>query len=346
MTCRVVEPAPSIRGAAGAYNPRRPLRPSHSPERNFRVVIPIRRALRSAAPAAVLALFAACADRPPPPPEFHEARAWAHLGAQVAFGPRYAGHRGHARQVEWLREQLRFRADTVLLQPFTFPAEDGRTLRWTNVVARFRPAAAERVLLVAHFDTRRRSAGSADPEDRGRATPGANVNASGVAVLMELAQLLSQQPPRVGVDLLFADGDDYSDSTALAGTRHFLAAMPGYRARWAVVVCAVADYEPRFALDTAAASGPAGRLWTAARRTGDDTVFVAEGAVPRTGQAALLSAAGIPAVTIEDGEYGPLNARWHGVDDLPTYLKRETMGAVGRTLAAAIWAEPGDGKER
>ena len=310
-------------------------------------MIPIRRALRSAAPAAALAAaLAACAERLPPPPEFDEERAWAHLGAQVSFGPRYAGHRGHARQLGWLREQLRYRADTVVEQRFTFRGEGGRALEGTNVIARFRPAAAERVLLVAHYDTRRRSTGSADPADRARATPGANLNASGVAVLMELAQLLKEEPPGVGVDLLFADGDGYSDSTEFAGTRHFVRAMPGYRPRYAVVLRAVADYEPRFPVDPASAPGPAGRIREAARRLGYDSLFVAERAPASPGQAAVLAAAGIPTVVVQDGEYGPMNLRWHAADDLPRYLKRETLGAVGRTLAAAIWAETVDGKER
>ena len=307
----------------------------------------MRRALRSVAPAALLLFsLAACADRVPPPPEFREERAWAHLGAQVSFGPRYAGHRGHARQLAWLREQLRFRADTVVLQEFTFAGEGGRPLRWTNVVARFRPAAAERVLLVAHRDTRPTAPGSRDPADRRRATPGANVNASGVAVLMELAQLLKEQPPEIGVDLLFADGDDYSDSTAFRGTRHFVRSMPGYRARYAVVLRGVGDYDPEFPLASDSAAGPARRIREAARRMGTDPLFTTVRAEPAPGQGAVLAAAGIPTVVLQDREYGPLNVRWHTVDDWPRYLKKESLGAVGRTVAAAVWAETVDGKER
>jgi glutaminyl-peptide cyclotransferase len=306
-------------------------------------LIPIRGALRSAAPALLLPVAAAaCGDRLPPPPEFQENRAWSHLVSQVSFGPRYAGHRGHARQLAWLREQMDSRADTVILQPFTAAGEGGAPVEWTNVLARFRPEAAERVLLVAHRDTRRRADGSEDEMDRGRPVPGANVNASGVAVLIELAQLLSQQSAPVGVDLLFADGDDFSDSAAFAGTRHFIAAMPGYRPRYAVVLQAVADYEPRFPMDPASDAEVAGRIWAAARRLGHDSLFVAERARPLRSQAEVLSAAGIPTVVVRDPEYGPLNLRWHSVDDRPQYLKRETLDAVGSTLAALLYAEPPD----
>ncbi len=299
----------------------------------------MRGALRSAA-AAVLLLAAACGTPAPPVPEFREQRAWSYLVTQVSFGPRYGGQRGHQRQLAWLREQLALRADTVLLQPFTAPGEDGAPLRWTNVVARFRPELGERVLLVAHRDTRRRADGSQDPRDQRRPVPGANLNASGVAVLLELAQLLAQQPPPVGVDLLFADGDGYADATDFAGTRHFLAALPGYRPRHAVVVQAVADYAPRFPVDPASAPGPGGRMWDVARRLGQDSLFVpARGRALRS-QADVLAAAGIPTVVVRDPDYGPANLRWNSVDDLPRYLTRETLGAVGRVLAATLYTEP------
>lgn len=294
--------------------------------------------LRSVAPGLLL-LSAACADRSPPAPEFQEARAWSHLVQQVAFGPRHAGREGHRRQLAWLREQLAFRADTVIVQTFPGTGEGGRAVEWTNVLARWRPELRERVLLVAHRDTRRRADGSADSMDQRRVVPGANVNASGVALLMELAQLFNEQPPPIGVDLLFADGDDYSDSTAFAGTRHFVQAMPGYRPRYAVVVQAVADYDARFPMDRASAAEPARRVWEAARELGYDSLFVAQPARPLPSQAQILSAAGIPSVVVRDAEYGPANVRWHGADDLPQYLKRETLGAVGRTLAAVLYAE-------
>jgi hypothetical protein len=305
-------------------------------------LIPTRGVLRSAAPALLLcAAASACAGRPDVP-EFQGDRAWSHLVAQVAFGPRHPGHRGHARQLAWLREQMAYRADTVLVQPFTAPGDDGRPVRWTNVVARFRPDGAERVLLVAHRDTRRRAGGSRDEVDRARPVPGANLNASGVAVLVELAQLLRQEPPSIGVDLLFADGDDVSDTAPFAGTRHFLAALPGYRARYAVVLQGVADYEPRFPVDPASDGAAGARVWEMARRMGHDTLFVAERARPRRSAAETLSAAGIPTVVVRDPEYGPADLRRHSVDDRPQFLNRATLSAVGETLAAALYTEPPD----
>src|SRR2546425_11176828 len=41
--------------------------------------------------------------------------------------------------------------------------------------------------------------------------PGANDGASGVALLLGVADALKGKPPTVGVDLLFVDGEDYGD---------------------------------------------------------------------------------------------------------------------------------------
>jgi hypothetical protein len=238
--------------------------------------------------------------------------------------------------------ELEFRADTVVQQAFTATDSAGKTLKMTNVVARFRPELGERVLLVANWDTRRRAEGSRDPLDRRLPVPGANVNASAVAVLMEMAELFREQPPPVGVDLLLADGDDHSREVWMAGTGHFIQAMPGYRPRYAVVLQAVADVDARFALDSTSllsAAGPARRMWDGAKTLRYDSVFVVGPVPAAANQGQLLAAAGIPTVVVADREYGLLNVRWHAADDLPRFLSKETLRVVGQTLAAAIYSE-------
>jgi glutaminyl-peptide cyclotransferase len=306
-------------------------------------LVPVSHALRSACAAAVLLLPAACGERePPPPPDFHQGRAWAYLGQQMAFGPRYPGDRGAERQLAWLMEELRFRADTVEQQRFTFPGEQG-PLKAVNVLARFRPELEDRVLLVAHRDTRRRADGSPDPLDRRRPVPGANVNASGVAVLMELAELFRQQPPPVGVDLLFPDADEYSDTQRLAGVRHFVESMPGYRPRYAVVLQGVGAQHAVFPRDEGSlrlAPEATARLWAAAARLGHDSVFVSASAPELQGQGPVLAAAGIPAVVVADREYGPGNLFWQAYDDGTELASAAMLEVVGRSLAALVYGEP------
>jgi peptidase M28-like protein len=311
-------------------------------------VIPLRRGRRRALPAlALLLASAACGDggeEPVERPEFSADRAWSFLGQQMAFGPRYPGHRGHDRQARWLPEQLGIRADTVLVQAFTHRAADGQTLKLTNFFARWKPEAAERILLVAHWDTRRRAERSVDPVDRRRPVPGANDGASGVAVLMELAEVMRQQAPPVGVDILLADGDDYGpgEDDLFLGTRHFAANLPvpGYRPRWAVVLSMAGDRDARFPQEARSRTHDAAlveRIWGLAAGLGYDSVFTPT-PHPAVAEAhARLAEAGIPAVLIVDPEYGAGNQLWHTVDDGIASVSQETLALVGNVVAELVY---------
>ena len=66
----------------------------------------------------------------------------------------------------------------------------------SNVVARKNPAAAERVVIVAHIDAYEHS-------------PGASDNASGTAVLLLLAEMLSAYHGNLGVEIVAFNGEDH-----------------------------------------------------------------------------------------------------------------------------------------
>jgi hypothetical protein len=290
--------------------------------------------------AAAASLLAGC-DSAVEHPQFSGERAAAHVRAQVAHGPRYAGHRGHGLQRQWLQRQLSFRADTLLVQEFHYqPAGSDTALVFANYVARFNPQAGERVLVATHWDVARRSSRSPDPADRGRAGPGANLNASGVAVLLELAELFRQHAPAVGVDLLFADGDGWDAEGALPGTRHYLATGAS-RPREAIVVLGVGRPEDDVLMDEGSlrSAGPrVQRMWALAEGMGLDTVFVpAEGATPLRTAADALAEAGIPPLLVMGRDSAGFPTAALMVHDLPDALSDDHLGAVGRVLAAYLY---------
>src|SRR6185295_7691081 len=98
----------------------------------------------------------------------------------------------------------------------------------------------ERVLYLAHWDTRPHADQSANLAARRMPVPGANDGASGVAVLLGVADALKAKVPASGVDLLFVDGEDYGDfadsNDVLIGSRYFAAHQPpGYAPLYAVL---------------------------------------------------------------------------------------------------------------
>ncbi|MDB4949333.1 MAG: Peptidase family [Gemmatimonadetes bacterium] len=283
-------------------------------------------------------------SRPADRPAFNADRAWAYLTDQVAFGPRYAGAPGHARQLRWMTDFFAsVHADSVRVQPFTHVAGDGKTLRMSNVFARFQADNPERILLVAHWDTRVFADRASDARGRRLPVPGANDGASGVALIMEIAQGLNAAPPPVGVDVLLTDGEDYGpgEGDMYLGSRWFADHLPaGYRPRYALVLDMVADPDARFEVEERsrrAAPEAVARVWDLAREMGYGDAFPTTSAGEIDDDHVPLIRAGIPAVEIIDLDFGPGNAYWHSPDDLPRNASRETLRTVGEVVAELIY---------
>ena len=70
-------------------------------------------------------------------------------------------------------------------------------------IAQFNIESDERLLIGAHWDTR--AVADEDPNLENQSIPilGANDGASGTAILMELANVFSENNPPVGIDLVF-----------------------------------------------------------------------------------------------------------------------------------------------
>ncbi len=183
--------------------------------------------------------------------EFNGQTAFTYIEQQMAFGPRVPNTPGHDKMGDWLAAQLRQRADTVIVQTFTPKTSKGVTLRLRNFFARFRPEATDRVLFLAHWDTRPKADKSANLGQQQLPVPGANDGASGVAVLLGVADALKARAPGIGVDLLFVDGEDYGDfndsTETLLGARYFAAHLPaGYTPLFAVLFDMVGDKDLQF----------------------------------------------------------------------------------------------------
>jgi Zn-dependent M28 family amino/carboxypeptidase len=103
----------------------------------------------------------------------------------VELIPRDEGHIENLDRVAaYIKEQFQQTGARVIEQPYRI---EGKSYR--NVIAQFGPENGERIIIGAHYDT-------AGP------LPGADDNASGVAGLIELAQLLSKQQLQTRVDLV------------------------------------------------------------------------------------------------------------------------------------------------
>ena len=81
-------------------------------------------------------------------------------------------------------------------------AYDGTLLKARNIIGSYKPESKKRIALFAHWDTRPWA--DNDPDEKNHKTPilGANDGASGVGALLEIARLVNQQQPELGIDII------------------------------------------------------------------------------------------------------------------------------------------------
>jgi len=272
--------------------------------------------------------------------EFNGHTAFTYVEKQMSFGPRIPNKPGHVQTGDWLLSALRARADTVIVQEIRHVTHRGDTLHLRNFFARFRPQATERVLFLAHWDTRPMADRAANLAQQRMPVPGANDGASGTAVLLGVADALKARPPAGGVDLLFVDGEDYGDfadtNDVLIGSRWFAAHLPpGYQPLYAVLFDMVGDKDLQiFEEGQSVAFAPevVQRVWRVAADRGHEHQFVPGVKYPLTDDHVSLQKVGIHAIDVVDFDY----PYWHTTEDTIDKVSAESLQIVGDVAVALV----------
>lgn len=239
-------------------------------------------------------------------------------------------------------------------------AWDGASLPCRNIIASANPQAGNRILLCAHWDTRPWA--DNDPDQANHRTPilGANDGASGVAVMMEIARLVQQQPLQgVGVDFVCFDAEDMgtpqwaesgneTSGTWCLGSKVWAeqAALNGYRPRYGILLDMVGGRGSSFSKELVSmhfASHVVNKVWTLASDLGYGQFFASrEGGMLVDDHVNVNTLAGIPCIDIvphfEDGpsSFGPT---WHTVSDNPDNIDPNVLEAVGQTVLQLLYNE-------
>ncbi len=151
--------------------------------------------------------------------------ALASVAKQVSFGQRYLGSDGHQAEVEYITKQLNKFTLNVQRQAWEETSPAGVKYEFRNVLARFWPENKQRIIFVTHYDTKKIDSVN---------FVGANDGASGVAVMLQMAEFLNlvDEEPNVGVDLLFVDGEEgwpgEEQATIGIGAKKFVTDLNNY----------------------------------------------------------------------------------------------------------------------
>jgi len=285
--------------------------------------------------AAVLACGASCRNAATEAQQFDGEQAKRWVEHMVAAGPRVPGTQAHRTIGDWLVQELRSRADTVIVTEWIHVTRAGDSLPMRNILARFRPGDPNRVLYVSHWDSRPTSDYDPDPAKRSQPTPGANDGGSSTAMLLGVADHLKRQPPAIGVDLLFTDGEDWGDFSgpdALIGSRYFAANLPpDYRPLFGVVWDMVGDSNARFLREgysVQQAPEVVDRVWRTARELRLGNLFRAEDGGSVTDDHVPLLEAGLRVIDVID--CFSCDFPWHTTQDTPEKISARVLADVGR----------------
>jgi len=272
-------------------------------------------------------------------PAFDRKTSYDYLVRQVSFGPRVPGTQAHDAAREWIVSELRQQTPYVSIQQFK-GVYGGAEAEMKNILASFYLDKKERVLLCAHWDSRHHADKDPDPANHLKPVPGANDGASGVAVLLEIAECLARAEPSVGVDIVLFDGEDGGDygneSSWILGSRHFARTMPlSYRPKYAILLDMIGDKELELTSEVNSMEA-APKLWKKI------TEYCILSHIPISPvQNALLDdhvpllERGIQTVDIIDFKY----PYWHTVSDTSDKCSPESLGKIGELVLKVIYGE-------
>ena len=263
---------------------------------------------------------------------------------QCNFGPRVPGTQAHAKCADWLISTLKQSCDTVILQTGTVQTATEGKIGIKNIIGVINPDASQRLLLLAHWDTRPWADNDPDPANHSKPVMGANDGASGVGVLLQLARQLKADSTTLGIDILLVDAedmgeDDNEDSWGL-GTQYWVQHphVQGYRPLFGILLDMVGAPNATFTREYYSmqyAGGFVDLVWNNA--AGNHFINAQGGAV--TDDHVFVNRGGIPCVDIidmrSDSETG-FCPEWHTLGDTMDGISATTLGEVGQTLLNVI----------
>lgn len=292
-----------------------------------------------------------------PYPIFSSDSAYSFVQAQVDFGPRVPETEAHEATKNWLLSKFEGYGFSVETQDFEAKTYDGLTWDLSNIIASYNPQATKRILLAAHWDTRRIA--DKDTERMDEPIDGANDGASGVGILLEIARVIGSQElkPEVGIDIILFDGeDDGEPEHAVArnnseiwwclGSQYWSKNkhIPNYSAYYGILVDLVGAKGARFYREGYSrqyASGIVKKVWDNATLIGQGDFFIYKDSPEIMDDHLFVNEfAKIPMIDIiefsPDFGFAPYH---HKHSDNMEIIDRRTLQAVGETVLFTLYQE-------
>ena len=286
----------------------------------------------------LMLVISSCADSFP---AFNEDRAFEHLEKQCELGVRYPGSDGIELCRDYIINELTKTNAEIELQNFSVVLNE-EEIDGVNILASFYPQMSRRILLGAHYDTRPWADKEEDVTLHNTPILGANDAASGVAVLLELAEIIStRQPQQFGIDMVFFDLEDmgaYGENKSWClGSSYFANNYSDPKPEKAIVIDMIGDTDLSINMEYSSYHNSPNlvkEVWEIADQLGFNEFK------PRIINQIYddhypLIAIGINAIVVIDFEY----PSWHTLEDTPDKCSPHSLGVVGKTMVNLIYQE-------
>jgi hypothetical protein len=288
----------------------------------------VRHERASGGPAAVLAPASRTVTTAPAS-GFDAARAWDHLKALVAIGPRPAGSPQIREARAYITRQLSALGLTVQEQPFTAETPVGN-VAMVNLVVRLPGRRTDRILFTGHYDTKLM---------RNETFVGASDGASSAAFLIELARVLKDQSREFTDEIVWFDGEEaFGDWMGLDhtyGSRYYVQAAQKANAvaslRTMILVDMIGAKDLVLRRDSASTTWLNDLFWATGRDLGYGRIFRDEPTEIEDDHNPFTRA-GVPSIDLIDLDYPP----WHTPDDDLDHVAASSLQVVGDVVLTAL----------
>jgi hypothetical protein len=229
-----------------------------------------------------------------------------------------------------------------------------------NIIGQINPEKSRRILLAAHWDSRSRSDHDLDEANHNKPVLGADDAGSGVAVLLEIARIINENPIDLGIDIIFFDAEDQGDSGDACqiscswslGSQYWSRNIypKNYKPEYGILLDMVGAKNASFykeGISMSYASEQTNKIWTLAQRMGYSDFFIDKRTSSIIDDHVFVNTiARIPMLDIinmkpESGDQ-MFQKCWHTQCDDMSGIDKRTLRVVGQVVSAVLYKESGN----
>ena len=273
--------------------------------------------------------------------DFNGDKAFAHVKAQVEFGPRPAGSAALDKTRDYILKELKSYGLKTTVDEFTPVTPKGR-IKMKNIVAELPGESSGVIIISSHYDTK---------EYKQFKFLGANDGGSSTGALLEIARVMAAEKNKrkFTYQFVFFDGEeafcpgwddclDGKDNTY--GSRHMVDRLQSEgrvdNIKAMILLDMIGDKDLVIAKESSSSSWLVEAIWSSARKAGYGQHFPARDQYITDDHIPFLEA-GIPAVDLIDFDYEDQGESfWHTKNDTLDKISSKSLKIVGDVVLLSL----------